>query len=197
MAPSSTAAQCPRLLLASGHHRLLHSPSVPLVTPVVTARAQRGCWHSHVSAHGPCLRSTSALAPAPLTVDGPPWALVVGAGELQHRMSGFVLCCSASQGSSFVLSSDWARVPGSVSPAALPSIPSLAPLCRGPICQSLSGNSLCFESTASDWPVSVPSASVLHVRRPSGLSPAQSPCPRPRGAPYPSGVSPPREEHGA
>ena len=127
----------------------------------------------------------------------PLWALVVGAGELQHHMSGFVLCCSASQGSSFVFSFDWARVPGSVSPAALPSIPSLAPLCRGPICQSLSGNSLCFESTASDWPVSVPSASVLHVRRPSGLSPAQPPCPRPRGAPYPSGVSPPREEHGA
>ena len=112
-------------------------------------------------------------------------------------MSGFVLCCSASQGSSFVLSSDWARVPVSVPPAALPSIPSLTPLCHGPICQSLSGNSPCFESTASDWPVSVPSASVLHVRRPSGLFPAQSPCPRPRGAPYPSGASPPREEHGA
>lgn len=42
-----------------------------------------------------------------------------------------------------------------------------------------------------DWPVSVPSASVLHVRRPLGMSPSQSPCLGPHGPPIHRGCLPP------
>lgn len=108
-------------------------------------------------------------------------------------MSGFVLRCPASHevlalAFFWLGGGPWVRVPSCSSkrPTSHSFVPraSVSPL----------RETAHVSRPQPDWPVSVPSASVLHVRGPLGVSPARSPCLGPHGPPIHRGCLPPREE---